>query len=473
VKRFGRPRTLRGKVAAWSTAVLVGALVMYSAIVYVSLRQVLWHELDERLHNDIETLEGLLQPFWAATGLQLAQDQSPLDNDDYRWLQVWSRDGRLLFASSVANATPIAALTGPPADRALSLELEDGRTVRVKEESGHIAGHPVVVRALASEDRLHQEIAEFLWLVGLALPAVVALTAFGGYHLVKRTMHPVDALVASANAITATHLDVRLPVANPGDEVGQIAQAFNATLAKLEASFEQLRRFTANASHELRTPLTALRTTGQAVLTGGQGADEYREAVADMLEDAEQLSRVLDALILLAQADAGTIPLERRLLNLDVLVSNVAKDCEVLAVDKGQKLSVTCAAGSAYVDPTVLRIAVANVLHNAIRYSPPSSDVGVRASATDTSFIIEVEDRGPGIPMEHHAHLFERFYRVDPGRSRALGGVGLGLAMARWSVEAHGGRIEMDSDAGAGSRFRLVLPRESAPSERESERLDS
>jgi heavy metal sensor kinase len=459
VKSSGGPWTLRGKLAAWSTAVLLTALVLYSAIVYVSLRQVLWHELDERLHNEIETLEGLLQPFWGAEGLQLPQGQSPLDNDDYRWFQVWSPDGHVLFSSSVATATPIAALTRPRADRALSLELEDGRTVRVKEEAGHIAGHPVVVRALASEARLHQEIAEFLWLVGLALPVVVAVTAFGGFRLVKRTMHPVDSLVAGANAITATRLDVRLPVANAADEVGQIAQAFNATLAKLEASFEQLRRFTANASHELRTPLTALRTTGQAVLNGGKSIDEYREAVADMLEDAEQLSRVLDAMILLAQADAGTIPLERRPVDLDALVGDVAKDCEVLAVDKGQKLSVTCTAGSACVDPTVLRIAVANVLHNAIRYSPPSSDVGLRAFGTDAEWIIEVEDHGPGIPKAHHPHLFERFYRVDPGRSRALGGVGLGLAMARWSVEAHGGRIEVDSDAGAGSRFRLVLPR--------------
>jgi heavy metal sensor kinase len=390
----------------------------------------------------------------------LPQGQSPLDNDDYRWFQVWSPDGRLLFSSSVATATPIGALTRPPADRALSLELEDGRTVRVKEESGHIAGHPVVVRTLASEARLYQEIAEFLWLVGLALPAVVALAAFGGYHVVKRTMRPVDALVAGATAISATRLDVRLPVVNPEDEVGQIARAFNTTLAKLEASFEQLRRFTANASHELRTPLTALRTTGQAVLTGAQSIDAYREAVADILEDAEHLSRVLDAMILLAQADAGTIPVERRLVDMDALVSTVAKDCEVLAVDKGQTLSVSCDAGSACVDPTVLRIAVANVLHNAIRYSPPSSEVGLRAFRTHAASIIEVQDQGPGIPTAHHPHLFERFYRVDPGRSGALGGVGLGLAMARWSVEAHGGRIELDSDAGAGSTFRIVLPRD-------------
>jgi signal transduction histidine kinase len=273
----------------------------------------------------------------------------------------------------------------------------------------------------------------------------------------------VDRLVAGANAITAERLDVRLPVVNARDEVGQIAQAFNATLAKLEASFEQLRRFTANASHELRTPLTALRTTGQAALAGGQAIDDYREAVADMLEDAEQLSGVLDAMMLLAKADAGIIPVDRRSVDLDELVTDVARECDVLAQDKEQRLSLACAAGAAAVDPTVLRIAIANILHNAIRYGPPSSDVSVRAFGNDTSCVIEVEDRGPGIATEHHAHLFERFYRADPGRSRALGGVGLGLAMARWSAEAHGGHIELHSREGAGSTFRIVLPRQLAP----------
>jgi signal transduction histidine kinase len=205
-----------------------------------------------------------------------------------------------------------------------------------------------------------------------------------------------------------------------------------------------MRRFTANASHELRTPLTALRATGQAALASKNRVDDFREAVADMLEDAEQLSRVLETMSLLAQ-------------------------------DRDQRLSLACTAGPAAVDPTVIRIAVANILHNAIRYSPPSSHVAIRAFGDEAAAIIEVEDRGPGIAQEHHAHLFERFYRVDPGRSRALGGVGLGLAMARWSVEAHGGQIQVDSREGAGSTFRIVLPQPPAPrlDPQHPERLDS
>ena len=472
MRTLGRPLTLRGKLTAWCALVLLAGLCLYSGAVYVSLRQVLWHELDERLHNDIETLEGLLQPFWTPHGVQLSQGQSALDNDDYRWMQVWSRDGRLLFASNVAMAEPISVLATPPSDRAVSFDLGDEHTIRVKEESGHIAGHPVIVRVVASEARLYQEIAEFLWLVGLAVPVVLSVAALGGYHLVKRTMRPVDRLVAGANAITAEHLDVRLPVANARDEVGQIAQAFNTMLAKLEASFDQMRRFTANASHELRTPLTALRATGQAALGSDSGVDDYREAVADMLDDAEQLARVLDTMILLAQTDAGTIPVERRSVDLDALVTDVARECEVLAQDKEQRLSLACAAGPAEVDPTVIRIAIANVLHNAIRYGPASSEVAVRAFGNDSSWVIEIEDSGPGIAKEHHAHLFERFYRVDPGRSRALGGVGLGLAMARWSIEAHAGRIQVHSREGTGSTFRIVLPRQFRESSN-SERLGS
>jgi heavy metal sensor kinase len=453
------PSSLRGKLAAWLTVVLVAALALYSGAAYVSLRQVLWHELDERLHNDIETLEGLLQPFWTPEGVRASHDQPVLDEDDYRWMQVWSPDGRLLFASSVAAATPVPALAGPPADRAVSLSIENDVRVRVKEESGRIAGHPVIVRVLASEARVEQELREFFWLIGLAMPVVLGAAVLGGYHLVRRTLRPVDRLVAATSQITAERLNVRLPVANARDEVGQIAQAFNATLAKLEGSFEQMRRFTANASHELRTPLTALRSTGQAALSGSRDVERCREAIADMIEDSEQLSRLLDVMLLLAQADAGAVPVEPRPVDVDVLIADVAKECDVLAQEKGQRLLLDCSAGTAAVDPTVLRIAIANLLHNAIRYGPPGSDVGVRAFGDPAWVTIEVRDQGPGIAPVHHKHLFERFYRVDPGRSNAPGGAGLGLAMTRWSVEAHGGAVEVASAEGAGSTFRIVLPR--------------
>jgi heavy metal sensor kinase len=456
---FRRPATLRATLATWSALVVLVALLASSAVAYVSLRQVLWRELDERLHHDIETLEGLLQPFWTPDGPQLPAGARVLDDDDERWMEVWSPDGERLFQSDAAIAGPVPDLASPPTERAFSLDVEARGSLRVKEEAGHIAGHPVAVRVLTSEAPLHDEISEFLWLVGLAMPLIGGLAALGGYGLVRRTLRPVDALVAGASTITADRLDARLPVSDAQDEVGLIARAFNATLANLERSFEQLRRFTVNASHELRTPLTALRTRGQASLAGAPGPDECREAISDMLEDAEQLSRLLDAMLLLAQADARAIAVERRAVDLAALVQAVAEDCDILAQEKDQRLVVVADRTQAWVDPTILRIAVANLVHNAIRYGPPASDVRIAITADTTWMSIEVSDEGPGIAVEHHEHLFDRFYRVDPSRSRSLGGAGLGLAMARWSVELHGGRLTLRSQEGMGSTFRIELPR--------------
>jgi len=451
-----RPRTLRGQVTAWLVLVLLAALMLYGTAVYVSLRQILWHELDERLHNDIETLEGLLQSYWDAAGPRADVDKA-LDDDDLRWMEVWSLDGRRLFATPVAASEPYPAVATSPGDQAYSVPVP-GDTLRVKEESGHIGGHPIVVRAITSEARIYEELRDFLWLAGLAIPCVALLAALGGHWLLRRTFRPVDQLLEGARSVRAERLDVRLPVANARDEVGQIAEAFNATLARLEASFEQMRRFTANASHELRTPLAALRATGQAALSGNARDEELREALGDILEDAEQLSRLLNTMMLLAQADAGRLMLERRPCALDALVRDVVAECEVLATDKGQRIVVAVEPARAAVDPVVFRIAVANLLHNAIRYAPAGTDVTVRLTRVAATWQIEVADAGPGIAREHHARLFERFYRVDAGRAHAAGGVGLGLAMARWSAEAHGGRIDLDSAPGSGSTFRVVLP---------------
>jgi heavy metal sensor kinase len=453
--------TLRARLTLWSTAILLCGLLAYATVVYIALRRVLWSEVDERLHHEIETVEGLLQPYWTPQGVRTPGGRSPLDDDDDRWLQVWSRDGHLLFQSEVARAQPIAALTTPGEDAARSLDDGRGARVRVKDEQGHIAGDPVIVRVVTSEARLRQEMTDMLWLMGLALPLCAALAAYGGFRLVRRALTPIDRLVAGATAITAERLGDRLPVENPGDEVGQIASAFNATLARLEKSFDQMRTFTANASHELRTPITALRSVGQVALATARDQDAYREAIASMLDDADQLAKLLDTMLLLAKSDAGQIALTRERLDLGMLVRDVAEQCAVLAEEREQTLSLEgvrergCLVSA---DPVVLRIALANLIHNAIRYGPHASPIILRVFARDATVILEVEDRGPGIPAAHHPHLFDRFYRADDGRSHGVGGAGLGLAMARWAVEVHGGTIGLRSGSGTGSVFHISLP---------------
>jgi len=263
-----------------------------------------------------------------------------------------------------------------------------------------------------------------------------------------------------AEQITAERLSERLPVENPHDELGYLARVFNDTLARLGRSFEQLRRFTADASHELRTPLTTIRTVGEVGLRKAGDAEHYRDTIGSMLEEVDRLTRLVESLLTLTRAESGRTQLTRKVVDLGGLASTVADSLRVLAEEKAQSLSVDAAAHvEATCDPAVLRQGLINLLDNAIKYTPDKGAIRVRVAKTALGEpAIEVKDTGPGIPAVHRERIFDRFYRVDTGRARDAGGLGLGLAITRWAVEAHGGRIELESEEGKGSLFRIVLP---------------
>jgi heavy metal sensor kinase len=315
------------------------------------------------------------------------------------------------------------------------------------------------VRVAQSEDRVRGEVATLLWIMGLGLPIAVAIAAFGGYHLARRALSPVDAMAERAQAISADRLSERLPIRNPNDEIGRLARVINELLGRLELSFSQMQRFTADASHELRTPLTAIRTVGEVALRNAKDETGLRETVGSMLEEATRLTRLIDAMLMLSRADSGRIPVSRRDSSLHDLVTEVAAQLSVLAEDKNQSIVVAAdpAAVSANVDPVILRLALVNLVDNAIRYSPAGGRIDLAVSNGGREATIDVRDQGPGVSPIHQQRIFERFYRVDEARSRQDGGAGLGLAIARWAVEVHDGRLEIISEPGAGSVFRIRL----------------
>jgi signal transduction histidine kinase len=251
-----------------------------------------------------------------------------------------------------------------------------------------------------------------------------------------------------------------LNIENPGDELGHLGKVINETLARLERSFEQLRRFTADASHELRTPLTAIRSVGEVALQRSGDVNYYRDIVGSMLEEANRLTRLVDSLLTMSRADAGRIPLQRAEVPILDLAKESAGLLEVLAEEKNQKLTVE---GDPMVavrgDRVILRQALVNLIDNAVKYSPLRGNIFVRVGSNNGDAVVEVQDSGPGIPQEHRSKVFERFYRVDKARSREDGGTGLGLSIAEWAVGAHGGRIELDCGTEPGCIFRIRLPR--------------
>ena len=309
------------------------------------------------------------------------------------------------------------------------------------------------------EERLEAQLREILVVLVLGLPLIVVLAGVGGYMLARRALAPIDQLGAEARRITADRLHERLSVPNQKDEIGRLAAVINDTLARLELSFDQLRRFTADASHELRTPLAVMRGIGEMGLRGTRTPVEYKDAIGSMLEEVDRLARLVDTLLRLSRGDAGTVRLSLESVDLGRLAREVVSSLAILAEERQQRVNVDAAENiRVSADRLVLRDAITNVVDNAIKYSPAGSTIDVRVRGDGTDAAVSVADDGPGIPAEHRERIFDRFYRIDEGRSRDMGGAGLGLAIARWAVEANGGRIAVDS-AERGSVFTIVLPR--------------
>ena len=457
-----RSRNVRTRLTLWYTSILAGLLILYALGTTIFLFFNLRHELDRGLRRDFELVEERLRLTPENTidpaGLKAHHEDAEVE----RWLEVWTISGELLYGSGNRTAglpektTPVEQRkSGYTSDR-----LVDGTRVRVLTELHAIEGREVLVRLAHSEERLWHEMGEFIGVLLLGLPVALLLAAIGGYSLARRALQPIDRMAHQAEAITAERLKERLPIENPHDELGHLGQVFNSMLERIQSSFEQLKRFTADASHELRTPLTVLRSVGEVGLHNHKDAGHYREVISSMLEEVDRMTRLVESLLTLSRADAGHIQLKQEEIALFDLVQEALNLLTVLAEEKKQTISLDGDRRLRVVaDRMVLRQALINLIDNAIKYSPAKGEIAVRVHSREEKWaVVEVEDSGPGIPPEHHERLFERFYRVDKARSREMGGAGLGLSIVRWAAAAHGGRVELKSKERHGCIFQLILP---------------
>jgi len=279
----------------------------------------------------------------------------------------------------------------------------------------------------------------------------------GAYFIARRLLAPLQEMVAQTRRLSAKDLSQRLPVRNPHDEVGQLAARLNDMLEQIERSSAELDRLTADVSHELRTPLTAMRAVGEVALRDRNPAILH-DALGSILEEIRRMNQLIDRLLLLTRSDNSEIPLHMEAGLVRSVLVEVNDALSLLAGEKQQQLQTECPDHLlAVFDPALLRLSLMNLTQNAIRYSPAGKPIKLRAFVEQDDVIVEVADKGPGIAAEHHQKIFERFYRVDKARSRADGGVGLGLAIVKWSVERMGGTVELDSEIGRGSAFRIRL----------------
>lgn len=455
-----RPATIRARLSLWFGGALGLVLLLFAGGVYLLVRTSVLGQLGERVQQDLVRATAFVRdnPGDMAEFLELAPDALVLilkdGRTEYR-AEAWDRLG--LPLPEQLRFDPGPWLWEAPGD-------EHYRIAATKVDLGE---HEGVIAIAENERSARASVNTVGWIVGLGVPVVLVAGGACGYWLAGRMLTPIRRMADAAERIGAERLDERLPVGNPDDEFGRLATITNRSLDRLADALERQRRFTSDASHEMRTPLTAIRSTGEVALRREQEPKQYREAIGAMLEATTRLTTLIDRLLALARADAGTAAGSPE--RIDAL--DAVRECVELlspaAEAKGLSIDVLGGPANIHVDPLLFRQSVLNVLDNAIKYSPRAADdapnpaISARVRSDGRGqVLISVTDQGPGIAPEHLPRIFDRFYRVDPARAGEGDGfsAGLGLSIARWAVEAHGGRINVQSGPGQGSTFTIILP---------------
>ena len=454
-------QSIRTRLTVWHVLVFGGILVLFAAGTSAFLIVTLNRQLDDSLKEDVEIVEQVL--------VQSSEGSFPLDTHPNpvsrleRFMEIWSPGGQLLFRSKTLGDR---SLGGPPDPvdigegvRIRSMVLSDSTRWRTATAVASPHGLPLVIRLAVSEGEFYLAIRNFVTVLLTGVPLGLLLVIISGYMLARGALRPIDAMAARARRIGVQNLKDRIPVKHEKDELGRLAIAFNDLLERVERSFEELKRFTADASHELRTPLTAMRSVGEVGVQGERTPVEYREIIGSMLEEISRLTHLVDSLLFLSRADGAGHQLFREEFDLLMFVRDTAGLISILAEERGQSLRVEGEAGLLVsADRSLLSQAVLNLIDNAIKFSPEGSEILLHVGRQDQDCAwFEVIDHGRGIPVAERERIFERFYRLDRARTRGHGGAGLGLAIARWAVEANGGVVRAGDTEGGGSTFRVEL----------------
>jgi heavy metal sensor kinase len=382
----------------------------------------------------------------------------------------------LVDDDAAASRRPVAQVGSQIVASLRSYDVTSPLAMSVVTDHGtyRVVSHPMTVRGQRfgltgtySLVDIEDVLARIRRMFAVAIPLLILCAATGGYFLAKRSLAPVSAMTSRAADISASNLHERLPVSG-GDELVGLARVVNDLLDRLENSFEQQRRFMADASHELRTPAAILRAETDVTLSRPhRSEEEYRASMSVMQDAARRLTRIVDDLFLLARADAGHLVMRREQLYLEDLVHDAARGVRHVADQRGVRVALGQVAEAPFEgDADLLGRLLLNLLDNAIKHSPEGSIVDIGLVRRGDQYEISVVDAGPGIPPEAQERVFERFFRGDAVRSRsetsATSGAGLGLAIARRIAELHGGRLELVESRPGRTEFRLTLTGASA-----------
>jgi heavy metal sensor kinase len=453
------------RLTLWYLAIFALAQVVFGTGMWLILRHNLYDIAEDDLESQVDDLKGFLQAQKKdASAAELHEDAAATYGLEHSgdYLQLETRDGQLIYRSTFLQAHPVIGLqtSGPENGLSFADRTLDGRPLRFVTTEIEAHGRAFKITSGILIDDVVDTLSLFRIYLLMFAPLLLLAAAGGGYWLSRRALAPVDAIVNTAREVSGTNLGSRLQKLDTGDELQRLSDTLNEMLDRLESAFLRVTQFTADASHELRTPIALIRTEAELALRRSRSEDEYRESLRHILLEAERTTSLIEELLSLARADSGWETLTMHALDLGEALRGPIEGWRQIATIRNLHFRAQIDSEGVLVmgDDRALRRVVDILLDNAFKYTTAPGSVELSLERKEEQAVVTIRDSGVGIPPEESSKIFERFYRVDKARSREFGGAGLGLSIAQWIVEKHGGTISVESSPGRGSAFHVELP---------------
>jgi two-component system, OmpR family, heavy metal sensor histidine kinase CusS len=461
--------TLAFQLTAWYALAVLFLVCCATACLYLALLAELDRNTDLFLADKLHVLRTMLRE--RPNNRDALREEVELESAARRYERFYIR---LLDERNVPLLTTpgmpeqldlrlLASQTQGRRDLAISMLGKHGQALRVESATALVGSPPTgtdtiqIAIDVSSEKELLARYRLWFWDILVGTLAVCPLV---GYLIARRGIRPVEEIAATARSISSTNLRERILPDGYPLELASLAGTFNNMLDRLEESFERISRFSADMAHDLRTPVNNIRGEAEVVLARARTIDEYRSVLESCLEEAVRLSDLISNLLFLARTESPLSHLSRERVDVAELLGGVREYYEASAADGG--ITLTTAVGAepviAELDRTLVQRAVGNLISNAIAHTPPGGAVVLTTETEGDAIRIEVTDTGVGIPPEALPKVFDRFFRVDPSRSQASGGAGLGLAIVQGIMLLHGGNVEIASQLGQGTRVTVRVP---------------
>ena len=478
--------SLRFKLTLWYVLILGILLISFSSFLYFTLSKSLYRDVDNKLRSLAELIASESASPLSKFGfgnidqtLETSMNLKPIG----KFIQVLDESGNIGRKSdNLKNVQlPISLNALKNASKGL-ITFETNRSfenapLRIITfpvlEKNHINK---IVQVASSLEDVEDALNTLLLILIIAVPLALLVASLGGQFLASKALKPVDHITQTARMITSQNLNQRINPPKVKDEISRLVETLNEMISRLDRSFRQVKQFSTDASHELKTPLTILKGEVEVALRKERVPHEYEQVLKSNLEEINRMSQIVEDLLLLSRADSGEIRLNKEDMNLNEILNELVAHMNVLAQSKNLRIETSNHHEEIHIfgDPLRIRALFLNLIENGIKYTEEGGSIHIlltkdtlvqdgkqsgRAQGEQEEFVkVIVSDTGIGIAREDQERIFDRFFRVDKARSREQGGSGLGLSICKWIVEAHRGKIEVESELGKGSSFIIKLP---------------